>query len=131
MRNPFALLPLLCLVAGCSHADNSAKAPTTRAAVGSRVTWRGVAENHKVGAFLLGPGIYVDVPGTHWPSEVVGKTVEVQGTIVERHDLPVFIADPNEPPIAGIPAPPGTDLHEASKRFILEQVTWKAVGDGG
>ncbi len=131
MRNALALLTVLCLVAGCSHSDKSVTAKTTRPAVGSRVTWRGVAENHKVGAFLSGAGIYVDLPNTHWPSEVVGKTVEVQGTIVERHDLPVFIADPNEPPVAGIPDPPGTDLHEASKRIILEQVTWKAVGDGG
>lgn len=131
MRNTLAVLALLFLLAGCSHADKRVDAATTRPAVGSRVTWRGVAENHKVGAFLSGPGIYVDVPDTHWPSEVVGKTVEVQGTIVERHDLPVFIADPNEPSIAGILVPPGTDLHEARKRLILEKVVWKAVGDGG
>ena len=84
-----------------------------------------------MGAFLLGPGLYVDLPDTYWPSGIEGRTVEVQGTLVERHDLPVFIADPNEPAVAGIPVPPGTDLHEASKRLIVEQAKWKAVGDGG
>ena len=131
MRKPFALVSIVCLIAGCGHSETTAPASTTRAAVGSRVTWRGVAENHKVGAFLLGPGIFVDLPGTHWPSEVVGRTVEVRGTIVEHHDLPVFVADPNEPPVAGIPVPPGTDLHEASKRFVLEQVEWRVIRGGG
>ncbi len=131
MRNVLVLLTVLCLIGGCSHGGKTSTAATTRPTVGSRVTWRGVAANHKLGAFLTGPGIWVDLPETHWPSEVVGKAVEVQGTIVERHDLPVFIADPDEPEVAGIPVPPGTDLHEASRRLVLEQVIWKAVGGGG
>jgi hypothetical protein len=116
---------------GCSHPGSPPTSPPTRPMHGSTVTLRGVAENWKVGAFLAGPDIWVDLPDRHWPSEIVGKSVEVKGTMVERHDLPVFINDPNEPPIAGIPVPPGTDLYEASKRLVIEEARWKVVGDGG
>ena len=115
---------------GCSHGVRQPRASTTQPTVGARVTLRGVAENWKAGAFLAGPDIWVDLPGMHWPDEVVGKLVEVKGTVVERHDLPVFIDDPNEPAVAGIPVPPGTDLHGASRRVILERVEWKVVRDG-
>lgn len=101
--------------------------PATNPAVGLRVTYRGIAQNRKIGAYLDGPGIYVDLPGTQWPSEVCGKPVEAKGTVVERHDLPVFVDDPNKPPVSGIPVPPGTDLHAASRRLVLEQVEWKIV----
>ena len=148
MRHILSVVTFL-LAAGCAHdppaatpapgprlvgaADSSAaypRAAATRPAIGARVTWRGVAANHKVGAFLAGPGIYVDLPGRHWPDTVVGKPVEVTGTIVECHDLPVFIQDPDELPTAGIPVRPGTDLHEAGRRFILEDVEWKRVPVG-
>ena len=125
------LVSIVALSAGCAHRAPTAATAAARPDAGSRVTWRGVAENHKAGAFLAGRGVYVDLPGGSWPSEALDKTVEVTGTIVERHDLPVFVADPNEPPVGGIPVPPGTDLHEASKRLILEQVKWNVVGDGG
>ncbi len=124
------LVILIAVVAGgCAHARRAEPPVTTRWAVGDRVTWSGVAENHKVGAFLAGPGIYVDLPEKYWPSEISGKRVKVTGTIVERYDLPVFIPDPDEPPVAGIPVPPGTDLHEAAKRYILENVEWATVAD--
>ena len=92
---------------------------------------RGVAENWKVGAVVGGPNIWVDLPATHWPSSVVGKVIEVNGTVVERHDLPVFIDDPKagDSAVAGIPVPPGTDLYAARRRLILEQVEWKVVGE--
>jgi hypothetical protein len=131
MRTVLVTLSLVGFLTGCRQPQLASPTSTTRPGVGSHVTWQGVAVNHKVGAFLTGPGIYVDVADTHWPSDVVGKTVEVRGVIVERHDLPVFIADSNEPPVQGIPMPPGTDLHKASKRYILEQVSWKVVPGGG
>ena len=131
MRTAFSLVFVACLVGGCADGRTTIPASTTQPTIRSRATWRGVAENHKVGAFLRGPGVYVELPDKYWPSEAEGRTVEVQGILVERHDLPVFIADPNEPAIAGIPVPPGTDLHEASKRLIVEEAKWKAVADGG
>jgi hypothetical protein len=99
-------------------------APATQPAVGARVTLHGVAENEKVGAFLTGPNVWVDLPGEQWPPGVIGKAVEVTGTVAERHDLPVFITEPGGPPRGGIPVPPGTDLRQASRRLVLERVEW-------
>lgn len=105
--------------------------------LGNTVTVSGKAVNHKIGAYLLGEGfgIYVDLPATHWPSDLYhggddGGLVRVTGTVVQRSDVPVFVDDPNTPPIQGIPVPAGTDLDEAAKRYILESVRWERVENG-
>jgi hypothetical protein len=95
--------------------------------VGERINVRGVAWNYKLGAFLAGPNLWVDVPSASWPSDVASNRVEVTGTVAERYDLPVFINDPCKPPGPGVPVFFGTDLHEASRRLILEDATWKIV----
>jgi len=102
--------------------------------LGERVTLTGTAINHKVGAYLAGDGfgISVDLPGTHWPSELYhggdkSELVRVTGTITEVADLPVFIADSNTPPVQSIPVPEGTDLEQARKRFILKSVEWTRI----
>jgi hypothetical protein len=41
-----------------------------------------------------------------------------------RHDLPVFVQKPGEPPLQGIPVPEGTDLHAASRRYVVRDATW-------
>jgi hypothetical protein len=41
-----------------------------------------------------------------------------------RHDLPVFVQKPGEPPRQGIPVPEGTDLHAASRRYVVRDATW-------
>ena len=136
MRIAALLLTIVWLLAACAPGARTVSDATTRPIAttppGARAqgTWRGTAENPKVGAFLSGPDVYVELPDIYWPEPVLGRTVEVQGTVVERHDLPVFIADPDGPVVGGIPVPPGTNLHEAAKRLVLERVTWKLVGDG-
>ena len=104
--------------------------------IGTKVVVTGKAVNHKIGAYLLTNkgGIYIDLPETHWPNELYfggdnGETVTVTGTVVERNDLPVFIPNPNEPQIQGIPVSEGTDLEKASKRFVLESVEWNKTKD--
>ena len=38
-----------------------------------------------------------------WPEPLQGRRLRVTGTLIERHDLPVFIQREDEDPIAGIP----------------------------
>jgi len=102
--------------------------------LGKRVTVTGMAINRSVGAFVSfeGSGIYIDLPSNSWPiglyhGDGKGEVVEVTGTVTQRSDLPVFIQQPGEEPMAGIPVPPGTDLKEAAKRYVLEAVEWKRV----
>jgi len=101
--------------------------------VGQRVTVEGVAVNQKVGAALWGEGRTIFIDGVHsWPEGYYfggeqGRRLQVSGTVVERHDLPVFIPRKGEPAIQGIPVPEGTDLHQASQRFLLQHVRWAVV----
>ena len=104
--------------------------------IGQRVTLTGRAVNLKIGALLAGDGygIYIDLPGNHWPSGLYqggdhGERVRVTGTIAQRADLPVFISDPSTPIISGIPVPDGTDLEKTANRYILESVEWERAGD--
>ena len=102
--------------------------------LGKRVTVTGMAINRTVGAFVAfeGSGIYVDLPSNSWPiglyhGDGKGELVEVKGTVTQRADLPVFIQEPGAPVKEGIPLPPGTDLKEAAKRYVLEGAEWKRV----
>jgi hypothetical protein len=51
-----------------------------------------------------------------------GSRVRVRGVVAVRADLPVFIQKPGELPMQGMPVPEGTDLEQARKRFVLEQI---------
>jgi hypothetical protein len=93
------------------------------------VTVRGTAENMKVGAFVAGKnqeGLYIESLG-YWPDGFSGKEVEVTGVLIKKYDLPVFIPKEGEPVATGIPVSEGTDLHEASKRYLLKNATWKLI----
>ena len=93
------------------------------------VTIRGVAQDHKIGAYVESmnrEGLYIDSLN-YWPKDYSGKTVEVTGVVIKRHDLPVFIPEDGKPVVSGIPVPEGTDLHEASKRYLLKDATWKLI----
>lgn len=112
----------------------SAKPPTYKkepkdvlaAQLGKQVTLIGVAENHKIGASLGGKDFGIAIDGIHrWPEEFEGKQVSVTGIVIERFDLPVFIRNPNEPDVQGIPVPPSTDLRKASHRYLLKDAKWK------
>ncbi|OAI49620.1 hypothetical protein AYO44_06345 [Planctomycetaceae bacterium SCGC AG-212-F19] len=101
--------------------------------VGQRVTVEGVATNQKVGASLCGDGEAIFIDGIHsWPAGYYfggeqGKRLRVTGTVIERHDLPVFIPKPDKAPPQGIPVPEGTDLQKASQRFLLQNARWAVV----
>lgn len=116
---------------GCArHHDAVAvtRADLLRSSVGQRVSLVGVAEPRKLGAALRGGDFYVWIDGLHdWPTEYVGQRVEVVGVLEERHDLPVFVQKPDEPPVQGIPVPEGTDLHEASRRYVVKDARWSVA----
>lgn len=96
--------------------------------LGKQITLIGIAEPRKGNAALRGDGFYVwlrDV--AFWPNEVVRKKVAVTGRLEEDHGLPVFINDPNEPLMQGIPVPKGSVLGDASHRFVLVDATWRVI----
>jgi hypothetical protein len=72
---------------------------------------------------LGGPTLGVIFDGDGRWQVPLGAWVRVRGTVVERSDLPVFIQDPNEPIMQGMPVPPGTDLEQARKRWVIEHAT--------
>jgi hypothetical protein len=56
-----------------------------------------------------------------------GVRVEVRGIVRERKDLPVFIQRPDEPIMQGMPMPEGTDLDQARRRLVIEDVAVTVV----
>jgi hypothetical protein len=63
-----------------------------------------------------------------WPDNARDKKISVTGTLIERHDLPVLIHKRGSKEIpSGMPVPKGTDLHEASHRYLLKDVKWVIV----
>ena len=114
------------LVSLAASADENKSKDVLAAQLGKKVTLSGEAQPRKLGAALLGKDFVIWIDGLHgWPSGFRGKRVSVTGTLIERHDLPVFIPSPNDPGIQGIPVPKGTDLHKASQRYLLKDATWK------
>ena len=128
-------LYILCLGAGLIVGCVNRGAQTSvvseaamRELIGQQVTLVGRARPRKIGAALQGKDFYVWIEGLHdWTEEFSGKQVEVVGILEERHDLPLFVADTTEErgELQGIPVPSGTDLHEASRRFVLRDAKWK------
>jgi len=109
---------------------NKAQPRDLRALLGKEVTLVGVAEPWMAGPALHGDDFFVFLAVDAWPGEVVMKTVRVTGRLEEHHDLPVFIAKPTKDggwPPQGIPVPEGTDLKEASKRFVIVNPKWELV----
>ena len=124
-------LTLIAVFASCTteNTNNSDSNDYWSQYLSKEVTIRGTAENMKVGAFVAGKhieGLYIDSLN-YWPDDFNGKEVEVTGVVIKRHDLPVFIQKEGEPIISGIPVPKGTDLHSASKRYLLKNANWKLV----
>ena len=93
------------------------------------VTVEGLAQNAKFGAYLQlsdpSKSIWINSL-SFWPEKYRGKKVSVTGTVIKRYDLPVFIQKIGEPSRTGIPVREGTDLHSASKRYLLENARWSA-----
>ena len=128
---------LFIVFAGCGQREGASRpdtAPPVRSVdaveaplakrLGTEVSVVGRAEDAKLGARIVAadkPWIWLD--GVHsWPEGYRGTLVRVTGILIERHDLPVFIPQPGEPMRGGMPVPPGTDLHEASQRYLLSNV---------
>ena len=119
----FALLVAILLsFSGC------ASQPKMHAQLGQQVTLEGTAEARKLGAVLRGKDfdVWID-PLQDWPRDYVGQRVRVTGILEERHDLPVFIQKQGEPVAGGIPVPQGTDLHQASRRFVVRDAKWSLI----
>jgi aminoglycoside 3-N-acetyltransferase len=101
--------------------------------LGQTITVEGTALNAKLGALLRGPGpeIWIaDLDG--WPEGYYlggdsGRRVRVRGTVVERHDLPVFVQRKGEPQRTGMPVPEGTDLRAARQRYLLQDAEWELL----
>jgi hypothetical protein len=106
----------------------SADPPDLRDRLGQQVTLDGVAETRKLGAALRGNGFDVWIDRLErWPAEALGRKVRVTGILEERQDLPVYIQKAGEPPAAGIPVPEGTDLREASRRYLVRDSKWSLI----
>jgi hypothetical protein len=105
------------------------KVAELEAKLGQRVTFEGLAVNMKLGAGLMVGDHVIHMDGmSSWPEgyyEGRGKEkkVAVTGTLIVRHDLPVFVQEEGAPIMSGMPVPPGTDLHEASRRYLLTDFT--------
>lgn len=101
--------------------------------LGQRVTLVGRAINRKGGATLVGEGFEVwMVELDSWPDGYYevggeGKLLKVTGVLGEDHGLPVFVPREDEPIVQGIPVPEGTDLDEASRRYLLRDAEWAPV----
>ncbi|HML75283.1 MAG TPA: hypothetical protein PKB02_12405 [Anaerohalosphaeraceae bacterium] len=93
--------------------------------VGSQVRVEGVAESRKIGTLIQcnGFGVWIDKL-SDWPKAVSGRKVQAVGVLEERNDLPVFVPEPKGLLVQGISVPQGTDLHQASRRFILRDAMW-------
>jgi hypothetical protein len=98
--------------------------------LGHEVTVEGIAQNAKLGALLVSDGADIWIDGlSWWPDSVLqaakaGKRVRVTGTAIERYDLPVFIPQEENSVKGGILVSPGSDLRDASRRFLLKNATW-------
>lgn len=106
----------------------SAGAQDLQARLGQPVTLEGFAEARKLGAALRGSGFEVWIDRMdEWPAGAAGRKVRVTGVLEERHDLPVYMRKAGEPPVAGIPVPEGTDLRQASRRYVVRDAKWSLI----
>ncbi|MBI5359636.1 MAG: hypothetical protein HZA48_03540 [Planctomycetes bacterium] len=99
--------------------------------LGQKVTIQGTARNAKLGAlvetrFWGEHTIWIDSL-SDWDEQYCDKTIKVTGILEERHDLPMFISKPGEAIRQGMSVPEGTNLFEASKRYLLKNAKWELV----
>lgn len=96
-----------------------------------KVKITGKTFNAKMGAFLqINDSTRVWVYNLDsWPEDYYFgndscKTVALTGVLIEAYDLPVFIYKKGEPLRSGIPVPEGTDLKQASHRYLIKNYKW-------
>ena len=68
-------------------------------------------------------------PEGYCPGDDNSKIININGIVIERYDKPVFIYRDGEEIQSGIPVPEGTNLREASHRFLLKDVKWEILKD--
>jgi hypothetical protein len=98
--------------------------------VSQEVTITGLAQNEKLGAVVISEAntFYLEAISS-WESDMIGKLVEVTGTLAIRYDKPVFLeseADPAER-TQGIPVTNESELQEASKAYYLKNASWRIL----
>ena len=105
-----------------------------RSLVGQKIVVVGTAVNAKLGAQVLakdGSAIWIDEmeswPEGYYFGEDDGKILKVTGTVIEKYDLPVYVPQKGEPEKSGIAVEEGTDLKEASHRFLLKNAKWEVI----
>jgi hypothetical protein len=111
------------------------------ALVGRKITVVGTSVNLKLGAVvMLTDSSWLWIDDLHrWPEGYYmgvknAKTLQVTGTLIERNDLPVYIADDTTtyegippPPRAATVVPKGTDLKKARHRYLLKNISHEVV----
>jgi hypothetical protein len=56
------------------------------------------------------------------------KSIKVTGILIEKNDLPVFVQNESDSILQqGIPVPKGTDLKNASHRYLLKKYKWNEI----
>jgi hypothetical protein len=96
--------------------------------IGQAVSLEGIAEARKLGAALRGEGFDVWIDRlADWPRELIGRNVHVTGILEERDDLPVFVPKPGAAPAGGMPVTEGTNLQQASRRYVIRDAQWSLV----
>ncbi|UII76234.1 hypothetical protein LV716_00095 [Flagellimonas sp. HMM57] len=103
--------------------------------LGKKIEILGTAVNTKLGAMLVTEDGSIWINGKQeWPrgyyyGDDNGKKLKVTGTVIKKYDLPVVIQKEGELPKSGIPVPEGTDIKEASRRYLLKNAKWKITVD--
>jgi hypothetical protein len=102
--------------------------------LGKEITVTGWAVNRKNGAELVGEGgleLWIhdlaSWPEGYYEGGEKGRKVRVTGILAKDHGLPVFVPKEGEPVVQGIPVEEGTDLDEASLRYVLKNARWELV----
>lgn len=104
--------------------------------LGQKIVIIGTPVNRKLGAILItedSTSIWIHGK-ENWPKRYYsGKDnrikLRVTGIIIEKYDLPVYIHKEGDLPKAGIPVPEGTNLKEASHRYLIKNVRWKILSE--
>ena len=105
--------------------------------INKKVTFTGKTVNAKLGAVLIlenGQMIWMDKmeswPNGYYLKENYEKTksIKVTGILIEKNDLPVFVQNESDSILQqGIPVPKGTDLKNASHRYLLKKYKWNEI----
>lgn len=128
------LLSTLCLLSCKKSNHEFSENYNFKNQLGKTISLKGKALDAKLGALLKGKSYSIWIDGlSRWPNGFYeggdnGKMLIVTGTIIERYDLPVFIQNKGTTiKKSGIPQPVGTNLHQASHRFLLKNAQWKLL----